>query len=66
MFYLAAGLSDSRVSVTAQNVTLTVDISVFLTVAILLSLVGLATVVMEAVGFLNEKAERENGMVTEP
>jgi hypothetical protein len=62
-FYMVAELGSSIVSVTMQNVTLSVDLSLFLSISVILSLVGLATAVMEAIGFLNEKAERDAGML---
>jgi hypothetical protein len=63
LFYMVSELGSSVISVTAQNVTLTVDLSLFLTVSVILSLVGLSTAVMEAIAFLNEKAERDAGML---
>jgi hypothetical protein len=47
------------VGVTLENVMLTFDISIFVVVAVILSLLGLASAFLEAVHFLNEKAERE-------
>ena len=63
LFYMVSELGSSIISVTTQNVTLTVDLSLFLTVSVILSLVGLSTAVMEAFAFLNEKAERDAGML---
>ena len=63
LFYLVSELGSSVISVTAQNATLTVDLSLFLTVSVILSLVGLSTAIMEAIAFLNEKAERHAGML---
>jgi hypothetical protein len=47
------------VSVNMENVMLTIDISIFVAVAVVLSLLGLASAFLEAVHFLNEKAERD-------
>jgi hypothetical protein len=63
LFYMVSELGSSIISVTAQNVTLSVDLSLFLTISVILSLVGLSTAVMEAIAFLNEKAERDAGML---
>ncbi len=63
LFYIVSEFGSSVVSVTEQNVTLSVDLSLFLTVSIILSLVGLSIAIMEAFAFLNEKAELDAGML---
>ena len=63
LFYIVSEFGPSVVSVTEQNVTLSVDLSLFLIVSVILSLVGLSIAIMEAFAFLNEKAERDAGML---
>ena len=63
LFYIISELGSNVINVTTQNVTLTLDLKLFLTISVILSLVGLATAVMEAIGFLNEKAEKDAGML---
>jgi hypothetical protein len=55
--YLILSLSGGAYSLTFQNVKLIVDLHFFLATATLLSILGFAKTVLEAVNYLNEKAE---------
>jgi len=55
--YLIFSLSGGIFGVTFQNVNLIVDLRVLLTIAILLSLLGFAKSLLQAVNYMNERAE---------
>ncbi len=55
--YLILSLNGGTFSVTFENVNLLVDLHVFLSIAILLSLLGLTKSVLSAINFMSEKAE---------
>jgi len=55
--YLIFSLKGGIFGLTFQNVSLMVDLRLFLAIAMLLSLLGLAKSVLQAINFLNEKAE---------
>jgi len=57
ILYLVFSLNGGIVGVTVQNVNLIVDLRLFLVVAMLLGLLGFAKSVLQAINFLNEKAE---------
>lgn len=57
MLYLVLFLKGGTVSMSFQNVKLIMDLRLFLTVAVLLSLLGLTKSMLQAINFLNEKAE---------
>jgi uncharacterized ion transporter superfamily protein YfcC len=57
ILYLIFALNGGIVGTTVQNVNLIVDLRLFLAVAMLLGLVGFAKSVLQALNFLNEKAE---------
>lgn len=57
MLYLIFALRGGIVGMALQDVNLIVDLRWFLTIAILLSLLGLAKSIVQAVQFLNERAE---------
>ena len=57
MLYLLLSLNGGTLSVDFENVSLMVDLRLFLMIVILLSLLGLAKSVLQAVNFLNERAE---------
>lgn len=56
IIYLIFALEGGIVSTMFHNVKLTLDLRLFLTAAILLSLLGLAKSMFQAINFLNEKA----------
>lgn len=55
--YLALTLNRGIFSLTYKNIALTVDLRLFLMVAILLSLLGLAKSMLQAISYINKKAE---------
>jgi len=55
--YLIFSLNGGIVGLTFQNVSLMVDLRLFLAIAMLLSLLGLAKSVFQAVNYMSEKAE---------
>jgi len=57
MAYLIMSLNGGLFGVTFENVNLVVDLRLFLIVAMLLSLLGLAKSVLQAINYMNEKAE---------
>jgi len=57
IFFLIFSLKTGLVEITFQNVSLIVDLRLFLTVAMLLSLLGLAKSMLQAINFLNQRAE---------
>jgi len=57
ILYLIFALNGGIVGITVQNVNLIVDFRLFLVVAMLLGLLGFAKSVLQAINFLNEKAE---------
>jgi hypothetical protein len=58
--YLVFSLKGGIFGLTFQNVSLMVDLRVFLTIATLLSLLGLVKSVFQAINYMNEKAEYTN------
>ena len=57
IFYLIFSLKSGVIGITFQGVSLIVDLRLFLAIAMLLSLLGLAKSTLQAINFLNEKAE---------
>jgi uncharacterized ion transporter superfamily protein YfcC len=55
--YLILSLNGGLFGVTFENVNLTVDLRLFLAIATLLSLLGFAKSVLQAVNYLNERTE---------
>jgi hypothetical protein len=55
--YLIFSLKGGIFGLTFQNVSLMVDLRLFLTIATLLSLLGLAKSVFQAINYMSEKAE---------
>ena len=55
--YLILSLNGGIFGVTFQNISLSIDLRLFLTIATLLSLLGLAKSVLQAVNYLNERTE---------
>jgi len=55
--YLILSLNGGIFGVTFQNISLSIDLRLFLTIAILLSLLGFAKSVLQAVNYLNERTE---------
>lgn len=57
ILYLVFSLNGGIVGITVQNLNLIVDLHLFLVVAMLLGLLGFAKSVLQAINFLNKKAE---------
>jgi len=55
--YLILSLNGGIFGITYENVNLTIDLRLFLAVATLLSLLGFAKSVLQAINYLNENAE---------
>jgi len=55
--YLIFSLKSGIFGLTFQNVRLMIDLRLFLMIAMLLSLLGLAKSVLQAINYMNEKAE---------
>lgn len=55
--YLALTLNGGILSLTYRTIVLTIDLRLFLMVAILLSLLGLAKSMLQAINYMNKKAE---------
>jgi hypothetical protein len=57
MFYLLLTLNGGIINMSFQNFALFIDLRLFLTITMILSLLGLARSVLQAINFVNEKAE---------
>jgi uncharacterized ion transporter superfamily protein YfcC len=55
--YLILSLGDGIINVGFENFSLSVNLTMFCTIAVLLSLLGLARSVLQAINFMNERAE---------
>lgn len=55
--YLILALSGGMVSMVYMGIALTIDLRLFLMAAILLSLLGLSKSILQAINYLNKKAE---------
>src|SRR3972149_2088559 len=55
--YLVLSLGDGIINVSFENFSLTVNLTMFYTIMLLLSLLGLGRSVLQAINFMNERAE---------
>lgn len=55
--YLILSLNSGIFSMTYQNVTLQVDLRLFLMIATMLSFIGLSKTILQAINFVSKKAE---------
>jgi hypothetical protein len=55
--YLIFSLNGGIFGITVQNISLSIDLRLFLTIATLLSLLGFAKSILQAVDYLNTRAE---------
>ena len=62
MGYLLLSMGDGVFSTSFENFSLTVNLTLFYTVAVLLSLLGLARTILQAINFMHEKAEANSGL----
>jgi hypothetical protein len=59
ILYLILALKGGMISVALKDVNLMVDLRFFLVIAMLLSLLGLAKSVLQAINYMNQKVEYE-------
>ena len=62
MGYLLLSMGDGVFSTSFENFSLTVNLTLFYSVAVLLSLLGLARTILQAINFMHEKAEANSGL----
>lgn len=62
MAYLLLSMGDGVFSTTYENFSLTVNLTLFYTVAVLLSLLGFARTLLQAINFMHEKAEASSNL----
>jgi hypothetical protein len=55
--YLILSLGDGMINVGFEDFSLTVNLTMFYTIAVLLSLLGLARSMLQTINFMNERAE---------
>lgn len=60
ILYLILSLKDGIIDLTFQNISFVVDLRLFLGIAMLLSLLGLAKSMLQAINFLSGRAEYTN------
>jgi len=58
--YLLISLQGGILTTTFQNVNLMVDLRIFLTIAMILGLLGFAKSIAQAINYMNERAELSN------
>ena len=62
MAYLLFSMGDGVLSMSYENFSLTVNLTLFYTIAVTLSLLGFARTILQAINFMHEKAEASSGM----
>jgi hypothetical protein len=62
MAYLLLSMGNGVFSTSYENFSLTVNLTLFYTIAVTLSLLGLARTILQAINFMHEKAEASSGM----
>jgi hypothetical protein len=62
MAYLLLSMGDGVFNTSYENFSLTVNLTLFYTVAVLLSLLGFARTILQAINFMHEKAEADSGL----
>ena len=60
--YLLFSMGDGVINASYENFSLTVNLTVFYTVAVLLSLLGFARSILQAISFMHERAEASSGL----
>jgi uncharacterized ion transporter superfamily protein YfcC len=60
--YLLFSMGDGVFNASYENFSLTVNLTVFYTVAVLLSLLGFARSILQAINFMHERAEASSGL----
>ena len=62
MGYLLLSMGDGVLSTSYENFSLTVNLTLFYTIAITLSLLGFASSILQAINFMSERAEATSGL----
>jgi uncharacterized ion transporter superfamily protein YfcC len=62
MAYLLLSMGDGVFNANYENFSLTVNLTLFYTVAVLLSLLGFARTILQAINFMHEKAEASSNL----
>jgi hypothetical protein len=62
MAYLLLSMGDGVFNTSYENFSLTVNLTLFYTVAVLLSLLGFARTILQAINFMSERAEANSGL----
>jgi len=60
--YLLLSMGDGRIITSYENFSLTVNLTLFYTVAVTLSLLGFARSILQAINFMHERAEVSGGL----
>ena len=59
--YLLVSMGEGAFSMSYENFNLTINLTMFYAFAVVLSLLGLATTILKAISYLNERAEVASG-----
>jgi uncharacterized ion transporter superfamily protein YfcC len=59
--YLLVSMGDGVISTSYESFSLTINLAMFYTFSVVLSLLGLARTVLQAINFMNERAELASG-----
>jgi hypothetical protein len=62
MAYLLLSMGDGVISTSYENFSLTVNLTLFYTIAVTLSLLGFASSILQAINFMSERAEATSGL----
>jgi uncharacterized ion transporter superfamily protein YfcC len=62
MAYLLLSMGNGVFSTTYENFSLTVNLTLFYTIAVTLSLLGFARTILQAINFMHEKAEASSNL----
>jgi hypothetical protein len=62
MAYMLLSMGDGVFNTSYENFSLTVNLTLFYTVAVLLGLLGLARTLLQAINFMSERAEANSGL----
>jgi hypothetical protein len=60
--YLLLSMGDGAFSTSYENFSLTVNLTLFYSIAVTLSLLGFATAILQAINFMHEKAEASSDL----
>lgn len=60
--YLLLSMGDGLMSLSYESISLTVNLTIFYSIAVLLSLLGLARSILQAIDYMNKKAEKEESL----